>query len=79
MASFASHCQGFCRSNWECELCYHNDAGCFDASWVSINKVLLISQYTFNEAAILPKALIVYLMHIKDCKNGGREHMDETN
>ena len=45
----------------------------FDASRVSINKVLLISQYTFNETAILPKALIIDLMRIKDCENGGRK------
>ena len=48
----------------------------FDASRVSINKVLLISQYTFNETAILPKAAA-----INDCEEWkeGEYAQDELN
>ena len=51
---------------------HHDDASCFDASWLSINKSITDSRSTHSEELpFFQKALTVNLARIKDSKERG--------
>ena len=65
-----------------CEVvpCHHDDASCFDASGISLNKsVKDFPWYMFSEAAVLPESPTVDLLRNKDFEKRQRGHMHEQN